>query len=130
MKKQKKFISSLLLPFQNLANKERGIALYMVIALLSIFITVVLTLTGVSLSQIRVSWQAGDSAKAFGAADSGIEQALYNIRKLGSMDDINIPVVLSNGSSYTVDITIVGEAVTIQSKGVFRNTRRSIEAKY
>ncbi|MDD5738756.1 MAG: pilus assembly PilX N-terminal domain-containing protein [Candidatus Pacebacteria bacterium] len=111
-------------------NKEKGIALYMVIVLLSVFMAVVLTLTSVSLSQIRVSWQAGDSSRAFGAADSGVEQALYNIRKLGSFEDITTPVVLSNGSSYTVDITMVGEGATIQSKGIFKNTRRSIEAKY
>lgn len=107
-------------------EKQKGIALYMVIMLLSVFVTVVFTLTSVSLSQIKVSWQAGDSVKAFGGADSGIEQALYNIRKLGADGDINTPVILSNGSSYTVDIN----GTTIQSKGVFRNTRRTIEAKY
>ncbi|MEK7104312.1 MAG: pilus assembly PilX N-terminal domain-containing protein [Patescibacteria group bacterium] len=110
-------------------DKEKGIALYMVIMLLSVFVTVVFTLTSVSLSQIRVSWQAGDSVKAFGAADSGIEQALYNIRKTGNINPIGL-TNLANGSSYTVTITISGQTATIQSKGVFRNTRRTIEAKY
>jgi len=111
-------------------QKQKGMALYIVIMLLSVFVTVVFTLTTVSLSQIKISWQAGDSVKAFGAADSGIEQALYNIRKKGLVGSIDVPVVLSNNSSYTVVIAAVGSSATIQSKGVFRNTRRTIEAKY
>lgn len=110
-------------------EKQKGMALYMVIMLLSVFVTVVFTLTSVSLSQVRVSWQAGDSVKAFWAADSGIEQALYNIRKKGITDRID-QVNLVNGSSYTVNITVVDQTATIHSRGVFRNTRRTIEAKY
>lgn len=112
-------------------EKQKGIALYIVLMLLSVFVTVVFTLTSVSLSQIKVSFQAGDSVKAFGAADSGIEQALYNIRKADPANLEDIPETnLSNGSSYTVGITVVGQTATIQSKGEFRNARRTIEAKY
>ena len=110
-------------------DKEKGIALYMVLMLLSVFITVVFTLTSISLSQVRVSWQSGDSVKAFGAADSGVENALYNIRKIDNFDNIS-QTNLATDLSYTVDIDYTTTSATIQSKGVFRNVRRVIEARY
>ena len=115
--------------FMNKKKSQEGIALYIVIMILTVFITVVLALTNISLSQIRVSWQSGDSVKAFGAADSGVENALYNIRKIDNFDNIS-QTNLSNGSSYTVDIDYTTTSATIQSKGVFRNVRRVIEARY
>jgi len=110
-------------------EKQRGIALYIVIILLSVFVTVVFTLTSVSLSQIRISWQAGYSVKAFGAADSGVEQALYNIRKIDSFGNIS-QTNLDSGSSYSVIINYSTTTAIIQSKGEFRQARRAIEAKY
>lgn len=110
-------------------EKQKGVALYIVIVLLSVFITVVFTLTGVSLSQIRISWQAGDSVKAFCAADTGVERALYNIRKSGEFGNIG-STALNNASIYSVNITYTPTTATINSKGIFKKARRSIEAKY
>jgi len=115
--------------FMNKKKSQEGIALYIVIMILTVFITVVLALTNISLSQIRVSWQSGDSVKAFGAADSGVENALYNIRKIDNFDNIS-QTNLATDLSYTVDIDYTTTSATIQSKGVFRNVRRVIEARY
>lgn len=113
-------------------NEQKGIVLYIVLLIISIFLSIVLTLTNVSMSQIKIAWQAGDSVRAFTAADTGIEKALYNIRKLDPADFNNIPKIsLSNGSSYTVTIVVDSPtAATIQSKGEFKKSRRTIEAKY
>lgn len=117
--------------FMDKNQTQKGIALYIVIMLLTVFMTVVLALTSVSLSQIRVSWQSGDSIKAFGAADSGIEEALYMVRKLGVENNTTTDKTdLTNESSYVVDIVATNQTATIQSKGVFRKVRRVIEAKY
>ena len=110
-------------------QKESGVTLYLTIVILSVFTAVVFTLTDVSVSQIKITWLAGDSVKAFFAADTGVEQALFNIRKQDSFGDI-AKTSLGNGASYAVDIVFSTTTATIQSKGEFRNTRRTIEAKY
>lgn len=106
-----------------------GIALYLTIVILSVFTTVVLTLANISVSQIKISWMAGDSIKAFFSADTGVEQALYNIRKLDNPADI-AKTVLSNNASYVVDIDSTPSGATIISSGAFRNVRRAIKAEY
>ncbi len=106
-------------------NKQQGIVLYIVLLIISIFLAIVLTLTSISMSQTRIAWQAGDSVRAFTAADTGVEQALYNIRKKDPADCSNIV-----GINYDVIITCTQTTAVIQSKGKFKNTRRTIEAKY
>lgn len=118
-------------------EKQKGIILYIVLLIMSVFIAIVLTLTSVSISQIKIAWQAGDSVKAFTAADNGVERALYKIRRELNEEDfkdyertISISETLLNNSSYIVNITYTKTKATIISKGVFGKTRRTIEAKY
>ena len=113
-------------------NKQNGIVLYIVLLIVSIFMAIVLTLTNVSISQTKISWQAGDSVKAFTAADTGVERALYNIRILDPADfsDISGTLLSNPDYSYSVHTTQIGLSATIKSSGVFRKTRRTIEAKY
>lgn len=116
-----------------MVNKEKGIVLYIAVFFISVFLGIIFSLTNILLSQIKIFWQAGDSAKAFSATDTGVEQALYNIRKLEVFGESQIDQInLSNGSSYSVIMTTDanGGTATIQSKGVFRKARRVIEAKY
>ncbi len=110
-------------------QKESGVTLYLTMVILSVFTAVVFTLTGISMSQIKITWLAGDSVKAFFAANTGVEQALFNIRKQNDFGNIAKPP-LNNSASYAVDIVFSATTATIQSKGEFRNTRRTIEAKY
>ncbi len=110
-------------------QKESGVALYLTIVILSVFTAVVFTLTGISISQIKITWMAGDSVKAFFAADTGVEQALFNIRKQDNFGNI-AKVSLGNGASYAVDIVFSTTTANIQSKGEFRSARRTIEARY
>ncbi|MDO8524054.1 MAG: pilus assembly PilX N-terminal domain-containing protein [bacterium] len=113
-------------------DKQKGVILYITLLIVSIFMAIVITLTSISMSQIKISFQAGDSVKAFTAADTGVERVLYNIRNADPVDFSDIGITsLSNGSSYTADITINSSTTaTIQSKGVFGKTRRTIEATY
>lgn len=114
-----------------MVNKEKGIVLYITVFFISVFLGIIFSLTNILLSQIKIFWQAGDSTKAFSAADTGVEQALYNIRKLEDISNIQI-TTLNNGANYSVNITadILAGTATIQSKGVFKKARRVIEAKY
>lgn len=109
-------------------SKERGVSLYLTIVILTILSTVLLTLVGISISQIKVIWTLGDSVVAFYAADSGIEQALYRIRREGNFD--NFSDGFSNGASFNVTVTVLPEETTVKSIGSFRDTKRALEAKY
>jgi len=110
-------------------SKQQGIVLYIVLLIVSIFMTISLTLAGVSVSQTKIAWQAGESVKAFMGADSGVEKALYNIRKLDNFSDI-AKTYLSNGESFEVDVSYTSTTATIKSKGEFKDSRRTIEANY
>ena len=110
-------------------QKQSGVTLYLTMVILSVFTAVVFSLTGVSVNQIKITWIAGDSVKSFFAADTGVEQALFNIRKQDNFSNI-AKTPLSNGASYSVNIVYSSTTATIQSKGEFRNARRTIEAKY
>ncbi len=110
-------------------EKQKGVILYIVLLIISIFMSIVLTLSSISVSQTKIAWQAGDSVKAFGAADTGVEQALYNIRINDNFNDILL-TNLSNGASYSASTTNTQTTATIESKGIFRKTRRVIEVKY
>ena len=62
-------------------KKEKGASLYLAIVIMSILLATVLGLTTISISQIKLVRGMGDSVMAFGAADAGIEWALYQERK-------------------------------------------------
>jgi hypothetical protein len=109
--------------------QERGVTLYLTIVLLSTFIVTAAFLTGIIISQIKIAYTTADSQKAFFAADSGVEQLLFNIRHEGKFDDIN--GTLNNGATYSAQVTITGpNSATIRSVGTFQKTQRAIQANY
>lgn len=109
-------------------NLQKGVSLYLTIAVLTVLTTVSLTLVTISISQIKVVWTVGNSVLAFYAADAGMEQALYRIRKEANFD--NFQDSFANGSSFAVVIDVGEEETTIESTGAFRDTKRALEAKY
>lgn len=65
---------------QNFSERERGSALVMTLIILSMGLVISLSLSVIFLNQLMLSKQIELSAKAFAAADSGIEEALYQDR--------------------------------------------------
>ncbi len=106
--------------------KNEGISLYFVVLILSVLMTVLLSLVNLSVNQLKITQSVGDSVVAFFASDSGIEHSLYNILKEGGGGDVSSNL---GGASYNVSVT-VGENTVIKSVGVFKNTKRAIEARY
>jgi len=106
--------------------ENKGASLYFVIVILAVLTTSLLSLLNFSLSQIKVIWSVGDSVNAFYAADSGIEQGLYRLRQEGNFD--NFSGVLGE-ASYQVSITS-GDGTTVDSIGLYHNTKRGIEINY
>lgn len=109
-------------------QNQKGVSLYLTIVILSVLMSCLLTLIGISISQIKIIWTLGDSVTAFYAADTGIEQVLYRIRKQGNYDDI--PDIPLGEASFNVSITTTTGETIIKSRGSYRNTKRAIEASY
>lgn len=111
-----------------MSKMQEGITLYLTIAVLSILTTLLLSLSGISVSQIKVLWGLSDSVVAFYAADTGIEQGLYQIRKQENYN--SIPQTLLGQASYNVFITTTTDEIIMKSVSKCKETRRAIEVRY
>jgi len=109
-------------------KSQQGVSLYLTIVILSVLTAALLTLITMSVSQIKVIWTVSDSAIAFYAADTGTEQALYQIRQGAIYDDI--PETPLGEASYNVSISTTTEETIIKSMGSYKETRRVIEIRY
>ena len=95
-------------------------------------LTMVFGLTAIMYSQIRIIRGLGQSVTAFYAADTGIERALYNIRRLKESETWPILEDFGTGSDYgyTVSKIPCGTKTCLRSIGTYKETKRAIEASY
>lgn len=125
--------------------KEEGISLYLAVIIMAILLAIVLGMTAILLSQIRMIKGMENSVVAFYAADTGIERVLYQdkmCRQDGcevlswpcwDTDAIPCNEGLSNGSipgnvgAATYQANFTDGATTIQSVGTYKDTKRAIE---
>jgi hypothetical protein len=87
----------------NKTKKENGVALLFVILLTSVLLMVTLGISNITYKELVFSLEARDSDKAFFAADTGIECALY-LDKFGAFD-ATLPSHNCNGAPVVVTIT-------------------------
>jgi hypothetical protein len=112
---------------------QKGIALYLSLVTMSIFMAAAFGLSAIFLGQTKAIGQIGDSAVALSAADAGIEKILLN---KNHPQDI-APFYLSNGASYQVSVVDGGTGACpvsahycIKSIGTYLEARRAIEIIY
>lgn len=128
-------VSSRALKIQN----EKGIALYLTIAIITVLSSALLALVSLSVSQIKIMGALGDSVKAFFAADTGVEELLYRnyIKEEslkpnecfdGYLDLNNNDAQDSDDSLYEVCVT--DSTSTVWSTGTFKNTKRKVEITF
>ena len=107
----------------NTKQKQKGVALYLTLVILSVLTVALLALIGISISQIKVIRTLSDSVVAFCAADTGIEHSLYNVFKEAGTGEVS---GLLNEASYSVS---AGDG-TFTSVGEYKNTERAIEISF
>jgi hypothetical protein len=100
---------------------QKGVSLYLALIIMFILIAIALGVSLIIVSQMKMMKGMGDSVVAFYAADTGIEQTLYQVRGGGWSGDISGSV---DGASYYVTSSA---SDTYQSKGSFANVKRAIE---
>ena len=102
--------------------------------MMSVFLAIVLGLTSIIIGGSKMSESFGDSVRAFHAADTGIERALYRIRQEDICDNFTGTI----GTDYNYSVTITHEGggtcassgTTISSVGIYNNTKRELEASF
>lgn len=124
---------------KNIKNSESGISMYMTIVMMAVLFTMVLGVTVIIIRGSDILKGASDSIKAFHAADTGIERALYNIRVDGTCTPQcvagNPCFVLGAGGdanwSYFLEYSACSpSSININAKGTFYESQRKIEVSY
>ena len=69
-------------------NKQLGTVLVLSIIILSLILLIGLTASKIMVSEIKMTSNTSDSTEAYGAADAGIEYALYQIKQGTAKADI------------------------------------------
>ena len=115
-------------------NNQKGVSLYITIALVFVFLSIILGVSTILLGQIKIIRSIEDSVIALYAAESGIERVLVQRFDPLSLDGVSD--TLSNGSSYIVEVFSSGVGgcsaanYCINSLGTYRNARRAIQVSY
>jgi len=111
---------------------KNGVSLLFAVLVMSVVLAIGLGISLILIQQTKMMGEIGYSVVAFYAADNGIEEVL------NMTTPANIPETsLSNGAKYQVFVntTTTDPACTatnycLKSIGIYKGTRRAIEAKY
>ncbi|MBU4142547.1 hypothetical protein KJ590_00905, partial [Patescibacteria group bacterium] len=113
-----------------LSDDQRGAtAILLAFFVMNILLMMALTTAGIMIYQIQMSKEIANSVLAFYAADAGVEQCLYQVRRgapgVGCANvGGSVLVNLGNGASGQATLSSSNK---INAFGVFGGTRRSVE---
>jgi hypothetical protein len=107
--------------------KEKGASLFMIITVLAIMSAVILGLIAISLKGIKIAAGFEHSVFSFYAANTGIEESLYELRQEGGDGLASGPV---GSAQYTTSVTNTTSTTEIISIGTYRGTKRVIRVTY
>ncbi|PIR91423.1 hypothetical protein COU03_02145, partial [bacterium (Candidatus Gribaldobacteria) CG10_big_fil_rev_8_21_14_0_10_41_12] len=110
----------------DIKSKQKGVALYLTMVVLSIMSASLLALAATLVSQSKMTGNLSNSVLAFSAADSGIEQALYKVYKQGFVSG-SFSSSSPNGAIYDVTVIAQASSTVIRSTGAYRQSKRAIE---
>ncbi len=115
---------------------KKGLAMYIIIIIMVIVLALVLGISSILVSQLKIIKSMEDSVIAYYAAETGIERALMdrdNISKIIYCQK-GSPCSLNNGQQYYIEVDDSGSCsadnACIRSVGIYNNTRRAIEVSF
>lgn len=120
-------MKNIFLFYKNLVAQKGATTILLSVLVLGTMLIIGLTISAVMISQIKMTAQAGQSVKAFYAADSGAELCLYQARNLSGPcagEGGLISGALSNNANYSAQRI---DGTTINSTGFFGKTSRRVE---
>lgn len=115
---------------------EKGVSILFAILILSFVLSVALGSSVIMVRQLKSLREAGHSVVALYAADTGIEEILFEADPTGGIGKTSLPPPLNN-AEYEVFVEAGGEGdcdssltFCITSVGTYQNTRRAIKVQY
>ena len=107
---------------KNIIQQQGAISIFLAVLLLSELLVIGLGVSFLTVQQMEMSRQVGQSVIAYYAAEAGAEECLYEVRKgTGSCPAAGS---LDNGANYA---TTYNGSDTITSIGHFKVTNRIVE---
>lgn len=128
-------------------STDKGISLLFVVIITSVVLALSLGISAIIIQQTRMMGEVGHSVISFYAADSGIEEILYDLYQSstpqpehsGSFGDASFSSVAKCGagvavnacpSGFTIDSDCNAQNFCLKSTGVYQKTKRALEIKY
>jgi len=119
----------------NINKKLKGSILFFGLVIISVVLLIALGLTNILISQFMILRGIGDSVIAFYAADSGVEEVLYELYKNSNFVEITKDLTIAPNSyaHYTTKAippgpNCLGSFYCIYSNGTFNQQKRAIQA--
>ncbi len=128
-------------------KQQKGISLLFVVLIMGVILSIGLGISSILVQQTRITGEIGYSVVAFYAADSGIEQELYDLYKLeegehppqytGDLGDASYEVIASCGAdvlpencpaNLSIDDDCDALNCCIKSVGIYQGTKRTKRA--
>jgi hypothetical protein len=111
---------------------KKGVSLYLALIIMFILIAIGLGVSLIIVSQMKMMKGMGDSVVAFYAADTGIENSLYEKRKIEGGDGIVSGTLVIGGANAEYNVTKVTQDSTDywRSVGNYQKVKRAIEIKH
>ena len=129
-------------------TNEKGVALLFTVLIMSVILAVAAGISVILIQETKMIGEIGHSVVSFYAADSGVEQQLYDLYKIPS-EESHFPQYsnsLNNAASYivtakcststdcyagfAVDENCTAFNYCIKSIGSYEKTKRAIEIEY
>ena len=129
-------------------SNQKGVSLLFTVLIMSVILAIGMGISGILVQQTRMVGEIGKSIVAFYAADSGVEQELYDLYQTQSPDfpQSIIPETPCGDASFNVAVKcgatsdcLAGFATSsdcdalnfcLKSIGSYQKTKRAIEIKY
>lgn len=114
---------------------NKGVSLLLAILILGSVTAIAAAISFLMFREIKISGDVADSARAFYAADTGVEAALYFYKSQNKCQDgagSGPAGIDSGGATYEFKIEVVEDkvnslcAVTVESTGKYKNVQRKI----
>lgn len=122
-------------------NNQKGVSVYLTIVIMAVLLSVILGLSSIIIGGAKIAGVLGNSVKAFHAADTGMEKALYCVKvNAGSCPDSltcanAAPNTFATDYGWVVTMfddggTCAGAVERIESEGIYKTTKRKVQAFY
>lgn len=113
--------------------QQKGFSIYLVMIIMSTILAVSLNIGTIIMNSAKVSGSLGDGIRAFHAADSGIEVALYHVTGAPSPDCNNFSKAYSS-TNFSYSVVVPADPClngTITSVGTYKTiNKRTVKTTY